>query len=189
LGYLEEARTSLSQAVTLFDHAKDQAGRNDAMIQLGLLQVGNGSSEQGLSALQQVRQEASARRDRRQELAAVMALGTASWLLERTSEASRYYEEGLSLAEQERETQVAAALRLRLAYLYAEAGRPADAVESAKRALTLSQTLRDAATEAAALSLLNHLYRQSGRPTEADEAEQRALLLYSHRQTLVHGGR
>ena len=119
----------------------------------------------------------------------MVALGTASWLLDRTSEASRYYEEGLGLAEQERETQVAGALRLRLAYLYAENDRLADALESVKRALTLSQTLRDAVTEAAALSLLNHLYRQAGRAAEADEAEQRALLLYSHRQILVHGGR
>jgi tetratricopeptide (TPR) repeat protein len=175
--------------VTLFDRAKDHAGRNEAVIHLGLLQVGDGAGEQGLSALQQVRQAARTRRDRRQELQAVVALGTASWLIARTSEANRYYEEGLELAERERDTQVTAVLRLRLAHLYAEDGRPADAVESAKRALTLSQTLRDTAGEAAALSLLNHLYRQAGRSAEADGAEQRALLLYSHRQIHVHGGR
>lgn len=189
LGYLEEARTSLSRAVTLFDRAKDQAGRNEALIQLGLLQVGDGSGEQGLSALQQVRQQAGARLARRQELAAVVALGTASWLLDRTTEARRYYEEGLQLAEQERDRQVGAVLRLRLAQLYAEDDQLTDAVESAKRALILSQTLRDAAMEAAALSLLSHLYRETGQPAQADEAEQRALLLYSHRQVLVHGGR
>ncbi|NGZ11845.1 MAG: hypothetical protein CV088_21170 [Nitrospira sp. LK70] len=189
LGYLEEARASLSRAVTLFDRAKDQAGRNEAVIQLGLLQVGDGSSEQGLSALQQVRQQAAERRDRRQELAAVLALGTASWLLDQAPEARRYYEEGLQLAEQERARQVGAVLRLRLAYLYAEDVGLTDAVQSAKRALILSQTLRDAAAEAAALSLLCHFYRQTGQLAQADEAEQRALLLYSHRQILVHGGR
>ncbi len=189
LGYLEEAQVSLARAVTLFDRAKDQAGRNEALIQLGLLQVGDGSSEPGLSTLQQVRQQAAAHLDRRQELAAVVALGTASWLLDRATEARRYYEEGLQLAEQERDAQVGAVLRLRLAYLYAENDRLTDAVESAKRALMLSQTLRDAAAEAAALSLLSHLYRKAGQPAQADEAEQRALLLYSHRQILVHGDR
>ncbi len=119
-----------------------------------------------------------------------------SWRWERprgcwtkTTEARRYYEEGLQLAEQERDQQVGAVLRLRLAYLYAENDRLTEAVESAKRTLILAQTLRDAAEEAAALSLLCHLYRKTGQPAQADEAEQRALLLYSHRQILVHGGR
>jgi hypothetical protein len=43
--------------------------------------------------------------------------------------------------------------------------------------------------EAKALALLGSLYRKVERTAEADEAEQRALLIYSHRQTLVHGGR
>lgn len=189
LGHLEVARASLNRAVTLFDRAKEQTGRNEAMVQLGLLQVGDGSGKQGLSVLEQARQEAGIRRDHRQELSAVVALGTALWLLERTTDARRYYEEGLRLAEQEREMALEAALRLRLAYLYDEDGRLMDGIESGKRAVILSQTVHDARTEAAALSLLAELYRKLERHDEAEEAEQRALLLYRHRQMLVHGGR
>jgi tetratricopeptide (TPR) repeat protein len=159
------------------------------MVRLGLLQVGNGQSEPGLSALQEAWQDARTRQDRAQQLSAVVALGTAAWLLDRPNDARRYYEDGLHLAQQERDMALEATLRLRLTHIYSENGRVNDAIDSGKRALIISRTLRDSATEAAALSRLGDVYRKTGQTAEADESDQRALLLYSHRQTLVHGGR
>lgn len=189
LGDLEDAQVSLSQAVSLFDRSKERGGWNDAMVQLGLLQVSDGSSEQGLSSLQQAWQDARTRQDRGQQLSAVVALGTAHRLLDRVDDARRYYEDGLHLAELERNMPLEATLRLRLAHIDGEEGRLTEGVALGKQALFLSQTTRDAATEAAALSLLGDLYQKMGRTGEAEESEQRALLIYRHRQTLVHGGR
>lgn len=189
LGQVENARASLSQAATLFDRAKDRGGWNETLVQLGLLSVGDGSTEQGLSLLRQAREDAHTRQDRGQELAAVVALGNAHWLLDRAAEARRYYDEGLHLAEAERNMAIDATLRLRLAQLDAEEGKLNDGIELGKRALFLAQTLHDAATEATALSLLADLYRKMDRSAEAEEAEQRALSIYRHRQILVHGAR
>jgi tetratricopeptide (TPR) repeat protein len=189
LGQFEDARESLNRAVGLFDQAKERRAWNEALVQLGLLQVGDGSGELGLSLLEQARQDARTRQDRSQQLSAVVALGTAHWLLDQAVDARRYYEEGLHLAQQERDMVLEAALRLRLAHLYEENGKLEDAIQSGKRAQVLAQTTRDPATEAAALSLLAQLYRNTGQNAEADESEQRALLIYGHRQTIVHGGR
>ena len=189
LGHLDHARASFSQAVTLFDRVKERHGWNEALVQLGLLYVGDGVTEQGLSLLQQAWQDARTRQDRGQQLAAVVALGNAHWLLDRAKDARLYYDEGLHLAEVERNMTIEAMLRLRLAQLDGEEGRLTEGIELGKRALFLSQTLRDAVTEAAALSLLADLYRKMGRSAEAEESEQRALAIYRSRQILVHGGR
>ena len=189
LGYLENARASFSQAVTLFDRVKDRHGWNESSVQLGLLDVGDGLTEPGLSLLQQAWKDARTRQDRGQQLAAVVALGNAHWLLDRTDAARLFYDEGLRLAEVERNMTIEAALRLRLAQLDREDERLAEGIELGKRALFLSQTLRDGVTEAAALSLLADLYRKIGRSAEADESEQRALSIYRSHQILVHGAR
>ena len=189
LGHLEDARASFSQAVSLFDRAKERHGWNDATVQLGLLQVSDGLSEQGLSLLQQAWQDARTRQDRDQELSAVVALGTAHWLLDQATDARRYYEDGLHLAELEQNMTVEAALRLRLAHIYGEDGRLPEGIASGNRALLLSQTMRNAATQAAAWSLLGDLYQKMGRSAEAEESELRALSIYRQRQIVVHGGR
>ena len=117
--------------------------------------------------LQQAWQDARTRQDRGQQLAAVVALGNAHWLLDRTNTARLFYDEGLHLAEVERNMTIEAMLRLRLAQLDGEEERLDEGIELGKRALFLSQTLRDAVTEAATLSLLADLYRKTGRSVEA----------------------
>lgn len=186
LGYQQEAHTSLSQAIALFNRLKDRRGWNEASIQLGLLQVSDDFPEQGLSLLEQARDDARTREDHSQHLAALMALGTAHWLLDHPHDARRFYEAALRLAEAERNMPVEAALQLRLAYFEGEDGQLSEGVEAAKQAVFLSQTLHDAEIEAAATSLLADLYRKMGRMTEAEESEQRALSMYRHRQIHVH---
>lgn len=189
LGRPADARASLSQALTLFGRVKDHRGKNDALVHLGLLQVDDGSVEEGLSLLEQARQDAHTRQDLGQYLAAVVALGNAHWWLNQADQARRYYDEGLRLAETERNSTIEATLRLRLADLAGLSGQIPEALASGKRALMLSQTLGDSLTEAAALSLLAELYRKSGQVAEAETSEQRARAFYRHRQILVHGGR
>lgn len=189
LGHLEKARASFSQAITLFDRANDRQGWNETLVQLGLLDVGDGVTEPGLSLLQHAWQDARTRQDRGQQLATVLALGHAHWLLDRAKDARRFYDEGLRLAEIEQNMTIEAMLRLRLAHLDDEEGLLTEGIELAKHARYLSQTLRDAATEAASLSLLADLYRKLGRSAEAEESEQRALSIYRSRQILVHGAR
>jgi len=186
LGNMEVAEKSVTQAITHFDRVKERRGRNEALIQLGLLQVSDGLTEQGLSSLQQGWEDARARGDRDQQLAAAVALGNAQWLMDKEKDARPYYEDGLRLAEAERNIQAQAILRLRIAQLDGENDRLAEGIEAGKQALLLSQTLRDSVTEAATLSVLADLYRKAGRPAEAEESAQRALSIYRHRQIFVH---
>ncbi len=187
LGRQEEARSSLTQAIALFNRLKDRRGRNDASIQLGLLQVSDDFAEQGLSLLQEAREDARAREDRSQHLAALIALGTAHWLLDHRPDARQFYEAALRLAEAERNMPLEAVLQLRVAYFEGEDGQLSEGIESAKHVIFLSQTLHDSEMEATATSLLADLYRKMGRMTEAEESEQRALSMYRHRQIHVHG--
>jgi tetratricopeptide (TPR) repeat protein len=187
LGHQKEARVSLTQATALFNRLNDRHGWNEASIQLGLLQVSDDFPEQGLLLLQQAREDARAREDHSQHLAAVMALGTAHWLLDHPHDARRFYEAALRMAEAERNMPLEAALQLRLAYFEGEDGQVSEGFESAKHAIFLSQTLHDTEIEAAATTLLADLYRKMGRMTEAEESEQRALSMYRHRQIHVHG--
>ncbi|MDP1768882.1 MAG: tetratricopeptide repeat protein [Nitrospirota bacterium] len=189
LGRLDNARASFSLAITLFERTNDRQGWNESLVQLGLLDVGDGIPEPGLSLLQQAWQDARTRQNRGQQLAAVVALGHAHWLLDRTKDARRYYDEGLRLAEVEQNMTIEAMLRLRLAHVDGEEGRLTEGIALGKRAVFLSQTLRDAATEATALSLLADLYRKMGWSAEAEESTQRALSIYRSRQILVHGAR
>lgn len=189
LGRIDNARASFSHAITLFDRANDRQGWNETLVQLGLLDIGDGLTEPGLSLLEQAWKDARSRLDRGQQLASVMALGNAHWLVDRTDAARLFYDEGLRLADLERNMTIEAAIRLRLAELNAEDKRLTEGIESGKRALVLAQTLRDAVTEAASLSLLADLYRKTGQTAEAEESERRALSIYRNRQILVHGGR
>jgi len=189
LGHVEQARTSFNQALTLFNRVKDRHGWNESLVQLGLLDVTDGLIEPGLSLLQQARQDARVRQDRGLQLGAAVALGNAHWMADRGADARRYYDEGLQLADVERNMTIEALLRLRLAQLDSEEERPAEGIDLGKRALFLSQTLHDPVTEAATLSLLADLYRRLGQTVEADESEQRARSIYRNRQIMVHGAR
>ncbi len=189
LGFPEEADESLTRAVALFDRAKERHGWNEASVQLGLVKVGEGVTEQGLSLLQQAWEEARDRRDTGQQLAAAVALGHAHRLLDRPQEARTYYADGLVLAQTMRNMRAEAALQLRLAELESDAGLLAEGVESATRVLFLSQTLSDPEIEAAALTLLADLYRRLERADEAEESTRRALSIYRSRRITVHGGR
>jgi len=187
LRHLEEARESLNHAVALFDQLKERHERNDALVQLGLVEVDDGLIDQGLSLLKEARKDAQTRRDHGQILQAVEALGNVYGALDRVNDARRYYDEGLLLAEAERNMTLEAALRLRLAYLDAGDGRLTEGIELGTDALFLSRTEQDVATEAAALSLLADLYRKMGRIDEAEESAHHALSIYRSRQIFVHG--
>lgn len=187
LGQRDEARDSFSQAVALFTRVKDARGWNEAVVQLGLLKVDEGPAEAGLALLQQARQEARTRHDVEQQLMAILSLGDAHWLLERTTDARSHYVDGLQLAEAEHQLPLEATLRLRLAQLDSAEGLVNEGIALGKRALLLSQTLRDHVTEAAAWALMADLYRKTEREDEAEEADKRALAIYRSREMFVHG--
>lgn len=189
LGQWDEARNSLSQAVTLFKGSKESRGWNEALVQLGLLQVNDGMSQEGLSSLQQAKEVANLHNDTEQQLATFLALGDAHLLLDRTTGARAYYDEGLRLAEAEHQVPHETQLRLRLAQLHHAGGQLSEGIALGKRALLLSQSLHDVVTEATAWSLLADLYRKMERSTEAEEAENRALAIYRSREIQVHGAR
>ena len=189
LGQRDEAHDALDQAITLFRRVKDSRGWNEALVQLGLLQVDEGHTEMGLASLQQARQDARTRHDVEQELMAILSLGDAHWLSDYTSDARTDYGEGLRLAEAEHQLLFEAKLRLRLAQLDSADGQFNEGITLGRRALLLSQTLRDQDVEAAAWSLLADLYRKTEREHEAEEAGMRALAIYRTREIVVHGAR
>ena len=189
LGREDEARESLGQAVGLFAKAKDFRGRDEALVLLGLMQVGDGSAEAGMTTLREAYEQAKARRDVDQQLTALLALGDAHGLLEHPTEARMSYADGLHLAEAEHQLPFEAKLRLRLAQVHNADGQLDEGITLGKRALLLSQTLRDQVLEATAWSLLADLYRKTERASEAEQADNRALAIYRAREMFVHGAR
>jgi tetratricopeptide (TPR) repeat protein len=187
LGQRDEAGDSLSRAVALFEQVKDSRGWSEALVHLGLLQVSDGSPDAGMASLQQAYENAKSRRDVEQQLMALLSLGDARYLLDRTTEARTMYGDGLKLAEAEHHVPFEAKLRLRLAQLDSIDGQLTEGIALGKRALLLSQTVRDNVTEAVAWSLLADLYRRAERESEAEEADKRALAIYRAKELFVHG--
>ena len=183
------------EAGPLFERAKERYRRSKNVqalglvrIQSGLLKVSEGSADEGLQEIQQVLDDARARRDHEQTLAALVALGDANWILDRTQSAATTYEQALTLLQERPHAANEAALRIRLAALGSVTGRVEEGIESAKRAVTLYQSLRDASGEAAAWSLLASLHQSVGHASEAEEALRRALAIYRQRALTVHAG-
>ncbi|HEX6532613.1 MAG TPA: hypothetical protein VF019_08310 [Nitrospira sp.] len=189
LGTREEAAVLLEQAREQYRRSKNIQALGSVTLQAGLLKVSDGSPDEGLREIQQVLDDARARRDYEQTLAALVALGDANWILGQTDRAVIHYEESLGLLEQRPQATVEAGLRIRLAALSSVNGREEQGIDSAKRAVTLSQSLRDVSREAAAWTLLGSLHATLGHGLDAEDALQRALGIYRQQAVIVHAVR
>jgi tetratricopeptide (TPR) repeat protein len=189
LGDRQEAAARLQQAQERYRRSKNVQALGSVTLQAGLLKVSDGSPDEGLREIQQVLDDARARRDDEQALAALVVLGDANWILDRTARAITHYEQSIALLEQRPQPAVEAELRIRLAALSSGMGREAQGIESAKRAVTLSQSLRDVSKEAAAWTLLASLHEALGQGPEAEDAFRRALDIYRQQAVFVHAVR
>lgn len=186
LGDREKAAVLLDQAKERYRRSQNLQALGAVTIQSGLLKVNDGAPDQGLSELRQVLSDARSRHDQEQTLAALMALGDAHWVLDRTDAAAAEYEHALGQLAQRPQAAVEARLRIRVAALSGEMGREEQGIESGKRAVTLYQSLHDVSGEAAAWALLASLHHALGHAQESEEALRRALGIYGQRATTVH---
>jgi len=184
---------SREEAATLFERAKERYRRShnvqalgSVTLQSGLLKVSDASSDEGLQEIEQVLTEARRRRDHEQMLAALVALGDANLILDRTQAAGTQYEQSLALLDQRPQAVIEAGLRHRLAALSSVPGREERGIELAKRAVTLYQSLRDLSGEASAWAVLASLYESPGHGAEAEEASRRSLAIYRQQAVIVH---
>jgi tetratricopeptide (TPR) repeat protein len=189
LGAREEAAVLLEQAREQYRRSKNVQALGSVTLQAGLLKVSDDSPDEGLREIQQVLDDARARRDYEQTLAALVALGDANWILDRTDRAITHYEQSIALLEQRPQATVEAGLRIRSAALSSVNGREEQGIDSAKRAVTLSQSLRDVSREAAAWTLLGSLHATLGHDLDAEDALQRALVIYRQQALVVHAVR
>ena len=187
-GHPEDAVGRFEQAKERYRRSRNVETLGSVRIQSGLLKVSDGSVDTGLREIQQVRDDAHARRDQEQTLSALIALGDANWIVDRTQPAVAHYEEAVSQLAQRPHPSMEARLRIRLAALSGESGRVEDGLASAKRAVTLYQSLRDVSGEAAAWALVASIHQSVGQAAEADVALSRALGLYRQQTVIVHAG-
>jgi tetratricopeptide (TPR) repeat protein len=188
-GSREEGAALFQQAQEQYRRSKNVQALGSVRLQAGLLKVSDGSPDAGRREIQEVLDDARARGDHEQTLAALVALGDAGWIGDNAATARLYYEQALVLVDQSPQASIEAGLRSRLAALSGVTGQEEQGIGHARRAVTLYQALRDPAGEAASWSLLAALQREVGRQQEAEEALQRALLLYRQRQLVVHAVR
>jgi len=187
LGDREEAATLFERAKQRYQRSHNAQALGSVKLQSGLLKVSDGSSDEGLREIEQVVDEARARHEQEQTLAALVALGDANWMLDRTQQAGDHYKQSLALLEQRPQTAVEAGLRIRLAAISRVTASEEQGIESAKRAVTLYQSLRDVSGEAAAWALLASLHQALGHGPEAEDAFSRALGIYRQQELIVHG--
>jgi tetratricopeptide (TPR) repeat protein len=189
LGDREEAASLFARAKERYRGARNVHALGSVALQSGLLKVSDETPEEGLREIKQVLLDAGARHDQEQTLAAVIALGDANWILDRTEAADTHYEQSLALLQQRPQASIEARLRIRMAALNGRKGREEEAIQSAKRAATLSQSLGDASGEAAAWALLGSLHEALGHGPETQEAFRRALAIYRQQVVVVHAAR
>jgi tetratricopeptide (TPR) repeat protein len=193
LGRVSAWLGSRAEAGRLFERAMDHYGRSRNVqglglvrIQLGLMRISDGLSEEGFRFLQQALEDAQNHHESGQTLAALLALGDANWIMDEPEAAKTYYEQSLVLIEERPQASIEAGLRYRFAAICGVTGQQEKGIGSAKRAVTLYQSLRDPSGEAASWSLLASLYQAIGQNQQAEEAAQRALSMYRQRQLMVH---
>jgi tetratricopeptide (TPR) repeat protein len=189
LGARDDAAALLEQAQERYRQSKNVQALGSVTLQAGLLTIADASSDDGFREIQQVLDDARARRDDEQTLAALVALGDGNWILDRTDAAYTKYEEALALLEQRPQAAIETRVRIRIAGLSRIIGREEQGIGSAKRAITLSQSLRDVSTEAAAWTLLGSLHEALGHGPESEEAFRRALAIYRQQKVFVHAVR
>ena len=193
LGRVSLWQGSREEAVRLFERALDQYSRlHNAQavalvkIQLGLLKVSGEQTREGLELIEQALEDARRRHDGGQEIAALLALGDANWIMDDLEAAGISYQQSLALIEQRPHATTEAGLRYRLAAIWDVTGHPEQGIGAAKRAITLYQSVRDLSGEAASWALLASLRHRKGEDQEAEDAGQHALSLYRQRQVVVH---
>jgi tetratricopeptide (TPR) repeat protein len=189
LGDREEAATLFARAKERYRRAQNVQALGSATLQSGLLKVSDGSSEEGLREIEQVLDDARGRHDQEQTLTALVALGDANWILDRTQVAGTHYEQSLALLQQRPQASIEARVRTRLAALNSARGREEEGIQFAKRAVTLAQSLGDTSGEAAAWTLLGSLHDALGHGPEAEEAFRLALAIYRRQAVVVHAVR
>ena len=189
MGSREEASRLFERAADRYSRSHNAQGLDAARIQLGLMRVSDGLTQEGLQLLQQAFEDAKNRHDREQTFAALIALGDARWIMDDPEAARVQYEQSLALVEQRPQASMEAGLRYRLAALYGVTGQQEKGLEFSRRAVTLYQTLRDSSGEAASWSLLASLQQALGQNQQAEESRQRALSLYGQRQLAIHAFR
>lgn len=189
VGSREEAGRLFERAVDRYSRSRNVQGVVLARIQLGLLRISDGLTQEGLQLLEEALEDSHNRQDNDQTLAALLALGDARWIMDEPDAAKPYYERALALVEQRPQAGMEAVLRYRASAIYDTIGQQEKGIGSAKRAVTLYQSLRDPSGEAASWALLASLYEALGQHQEADEARQRALAIFRQRQVVVHAAR
>jgi tetratricopeptide (TPR) repeat protein len=177
LGNLEQANDSYQQAGAAFERTDDLHGRNEVLLQLGLLRVAASRPEEGLALLSRSLEDARKRIDRVQVIAATMAVGDVRMRGEEFEAAHVLYQEGLSVAQSEQKLGAEANFRARLARLSHLTNRRADALVLAHRALTLYQTLHDRRREADMHLLLADVYQAEGDHVREDDHRRQAAMV------------
>ena len=178
LGRMGEAQEAYHQAGALFQRSHDRKGHVESLLRLGRLWTAQDRTAEALPILQTALKDAQDRRDQAQQMVAVTVTGDARVRAGEPGVAQTLYEQGLQLAEAQRDSRAEADLRVRLARLHLAEARYPEGLTMAQRALALYQSLRDRSREADTLSLLGNLYQAEGNTTLAVEQHERALTLY-----------
>ena len=178
LGRMAEAQEAYDHARTLFQRSHDRKGYAESLIRLGSLWTAQDRVAEALPILQTALIDSRDRQDAAQQMAALTVTGDARIRAGEPGVARTLYEEGLQLAEAQRDVRAEADVRIRLVRLLFNEARYAEGLKMAQRALALYQSLRDRSQEADTLSLLGSLHQAEGNTTLAAEHHERALTLY-----------
>ncbi len=178
LGRMAEAQEAYDHARTLFQRSHDRKGYAESLIRLGSLWTAQDRVAEALPILQTALIDSRDRQDAVQQMAALTVTGDARIRAGEPGVARTLYEEGLQLAEAQRDVRAEADVRIRLVRLLFNEARYAEGLKMAQRALALYQSLRDRSQEADTLSLLGSLHQAEGNTTLAAEHHERALTLY-----------
>ncbi|MGH9669545.1 MAG: tetratricopeptide repeat protein, partial [Terriglobales bacterium] len=137
LGRMAEAQEAYHHARTLFQRSHDRKGYTESLTRLGSLWTAQDRVAEALPILQTALKDSQDRRDQAQQMAALTVTGDARVRAGEPGMARTLYEEGLQLAEAQRDIRAEADVRIRLARLHLTEAQYADGLMMAQRALAL----------------------------------------------------
>jgi tetratricopeptide (TPR) repeat protein len=175
LGRREEERRTLEEALRAADEGGDAAAQASVRRRLGrhlCLHANHGEAHEVLKAALDFARRSG---NRREEGAALGALGVVCWHLGRYEEARTFQERTQAVAEELGGLETDFTSTGNLPELYAELGRMEDAIRHVERSLAIARETGDRRAEAVAMGNLGGLRYDRGELLEAREAFERAL--------------
>jgi len=186
LGHLDEAKNRYEEALAISRGTGDAAGEAVGLVNLGMIEIDQGSLRPGIATLNQALGRARDANDRKTIAEILSNLGYAHEQLAEPQNALQYYQQSLDIALASSDRSAEALALNNLGQTYLSLGDWDTSLKHLEKALKINHVLGDRAQEGKTLVNLGLAYQWTGRLEEARKAFLQAFTVSTDPQTRTY---